>query len=292
MRNLEGSLTGEIMESLHDLRTSARRIETIFDIFGAYFRPRKIDRQKEIFHSLVRSAGSVRECDVFIGMLDTMQREDDGPESVGINLLRARIVHQRNRNRPGLNRRLNMIGKKNFRRTFTDCITSMRLVYSNSDRLTTGTPDSFREAGREILPRLYRRFSKQLRIAIDHECTIKKLHDARLAGKPLRYSMEMFESVFGKKFKRALDNIRDLLRILGEIHDCDIAIAAIDQMLREIGIYNSFIRTDDRIFSVERLRHLLVDQQLKRRSLESELQPIAERWTSRAQRKRFGLALQ
>lgn len=291
LRNLDGSLSGENIEALHDLRTNARRIEAILQVFESYFKPRKVNRQKELFHSLVRSAGSVRDCDVFLGLLDSMQGADDGPDCVALNLLRARLVYKRNRDRPTLTRKLKLVGKKNFERGFTDCITSIRLVYSNSDRLTSRTPGSFRESGKELLPRLYRQFSKQLRIAIDHGCTIKKLHEARLAGKPLRYTMEMFEPVFGRKFRNILDNVRELLGIMGEIHDCDVTIAMIDQLLREIGIYNSFMQTDDGVFSVQRLRQILADQQLKRHSLESDLRPLADRWTSPAQRKRLRIAL-
>jgi CHAD domain-containing protein len=290
--NLEGSFSEENIESLHDFRTNARRIETIFQMFEKCFKPKKVGRQREIFRLIVRCAGCVREKDVFLRLLNRSMEAGNSAGSAAVNLVIARTLHEQRNDRLALSRQLKNFGKTKFEREFIDCITSFRLVYFTVGRSRRKVRKSFRGTGKDLLPRLRQEFATRLKLAIDRDQNSKRLHNARLAGKPLRYAMEMFENVFGKKFGDSLRNVRDLLQLMGEIHDCDIAIATLNQFLKEFTIYNSLVKTGGEEISVQPLRQLLSDQKSRRGSLDKDLEKSARRWISREQRKRFRLSLE
>ncbi|HEV2108840.1 MAG TPA: CHAD domain-containing protein [Thermomicrobiales bacterium] len=56
---------------------------------------------------------------------------------------------------------------------------------------------------------------------------IQSLHDARIAAKRLRYSLELFRSIFGDEGEQAIEQIKALQEDLGQLHDHDVRIALI-----------------------------------------------------------------
>ncbi|MBA2277138.1 MAG: CHAD domain-containing protein [Chloroflexia bacterium] len=57
------------------------------------------------------------------------------------------------------------------------------------------------------------------------------LHDARIAAKRLRYTLELFRAVFGDEGERAIDQIKTLQEELGQLHDHDVRLALIAEEL-------------------------------------------------------------
>lgn len=60
----------------------------------------------------------------------------------------------------------------------------------------------------------------------DAEAT-QALHDARIAAKRLRYTLELFRSIFGDDGEWAIERIKELQEDLGQLHDHDVRIALI-----------------------------------------------------------------
>ena len=50
------------------------------------------------------------------------------------------------------------------------------------------------------------------------------LHNMRISVKRLRYSMELFQACFAKRFRRCLARMRDLQELLGATHDADVRV--------------------------------------------------------------------
>ena len=57
------------------------------------------------------------------------------------------------------------------------------------------------------------------------------LHDLRIAAKRLRYTLELFRSVFGKVGERQIERVKAVQEELGAIHDHDVLIALIEDEL-------------------------------------------------------------
>jgi CHAD domain-containing protein len=52
-------------------------------------------------------------------------------------------------------------------------------------------------------------------------------HDVRIAAKRLRYALELFPQVFGKRGEAEIDVLRSLQEELGQLHDLDMVVAKI-----------------------------------------------------------------
>lgn len=61
------------------------------------------------------------------------------------------------------------------------------------------------------------------------------LHDARIVAKRLRYTLELFSSVYGDEGERAIERLKDLQEDLGQLHDHDVRIALIGEELSRLG---------------------------------------------------------
>jgi CHAD domain-containing protein len=57
--------------------------------------------------------------------------------------------------------------------------------------------------------------------AVHDPAAVEELHDMRIAGKRLRYVLEMSEPVLGAPAKKGAKQAKKLQDLLGEIHDCD-----------------------------------------------------------------------
>jgi hypothetical protein len=55
----------------------------------------------------------------------------------------------------------------------------------------------------------------------------------RIAGKKLRYIMEIYKKAFNKRLDEALRTVRSVQTLLGDIHDCDVWIEAIEEFTQQ-----------------------------------------------------------
>jgi CHAD domain-containing protein len=69
---------------------------------------------------------------------------------------------------------------------------------------------------------------------IDDVEAIAQLHDARIAAKRLRYTLETFDSVFGADGAQAIAEIKELQDLIGQVHDLDVRIELIDEERKAI----------------------------------------------------------
>ena len=69
---------------------------------------------------------------------------------------------------------------------------------------------------------------------IDDAEAIALLHDARIAAKRLRYTLETFDSVFGEDGAQAISEIKELQDLIGQVHDLDVRIELIDEERKAI----------------------------------------------------------
>jgi hypothetical protein len=60
------------------------------------------------------------------------------------------------------------------------------------------------------------------------------LHDLRIAAKRLRYVLEVTGDLFGPYAAEALEKAKDLQDLAGEIHDCDVLIPRLHELVGEL----------------------------------------------------------
>ena len=82
----------------------------------------------------------------------------------------------------------------------------------------TGSPVA---NARRVLPELTAAFFAMGREVCDSDPSPADLHRLRLAGKRLRYCLELFRGIYGRSMKKRLRMLRVIQRRLGVVSDCD-----------------------------------------------------------------------
>lgn len=63
---------------------------------------------------------------------------------------------------------------------------------------------------------------------------VQALHDMRIAAKRLRYGLEVFGELFGPYAPKAGKRAKDLQDLIGEIHDCDVMLPLVSEIIAEV----------------------------------------------------------
>src|SRR5438876_4318869 len=108
-------------------------------------------------------------------------------------------------------------------------------------RWTVAPKDSFYENVKVIVPLMYDRFMSHAESVVNHPRLTGELHRMRIEGKPLRYLLELFENRLGEPMKRCFTEIKDMVELMGKVHDCDIMILMLQNHLRELRFFNVIV---------------------------------------------------
>jgi len=94
----------------------------------------------------------------------------------------------------------------------------------------------------KILPPLLDSFLERIEPVISNERHQEPLHALRLRGKRLRYIMEMYMPAYKRPFKDCLNTVKEILSILGRIHDLDVNLPILRQHVRQVRHFNAGIK--------------------------------------------------
>jgi hypothetical protein len=70
--------------------------------------------------------------------------------------------------------------------------------------------------------------------AVANPLATTELHNMRISAKRLRYTLELFASIFGSEGERQISRVKQLQELLGTIHDVDVRIELINDELVEM----------------------------------------------------------
>jgi CHAD domain-containing protein len=138
----------------------------------------------------------------------------------------------------------------------------------------------FKENIDRIVPAMLKEFRSRLPETPRSENVALHLHRSRLAGKPLRYLMETVAPLYGKEFNDALREVKQLLEILGKIHDCDVAMGILSEILIELPGSSKVSEEPpvDRAATVSLLESIVAIQETEKMRLTNLLYEMLARW--------------
>ena len=137
---------------------------------------------------------------------------------------------------------------------------------------------SLKENALSLIPALFDDFTSGQEVVLTHPRTIDALHRMRIAGKPLRYVMELTPTGFGKPFAACLEELKVLLEELGNVHDSDVAIKRLRDYIGELQIFNSAVRDRRQTFRLKPVRTILASTRAARNRHYRLVCAILRRW--------------
>lgn len=203
-------------ENFHQLRVWARRSESALDLYADLLPRRRARRLRRTIRQVRRAAGRVRDCDVFGKR--TAGPPDQWPAWLRNKRARAvrRFMACRRRVRWG----------QGLRRRIVRLLD--RTTEQNADRM-----EQFADRARVRLRPLVEAFFHS---APDEQCGDDVLHRFRLAGKDLRYAMELLAPAFAPGFRDELYPVLGVLQEkLGAINDISAAARRLSRRAERAG---------------------------------------------------------
>jgi CHAD domain-containing protein len=197
------------IEGIHDLRVSIRRLRSALRDFSLLLKKSSTKRMRKDLKKLARLLGSVRDVDVEIEMLKKLKQDAD---QMQIQNSIEKLIQEKSRFR-----------SEAFKSVFeelTDSVENLSLAISELVLAIPKAKISFTELGGLITRKNLSEFlalSKNLFSPFD----IEGLHELRIAGKRLRYSLELF-SPCANALSSFAESLAKMQGFLGDLHDCDI----------------------------------------------------------------------
>ena len=277
-REIAGVKEAQDIEYIHRMRVASRRLRAALPLFRTCFPDKQYTKWMEEIAKITRALGDARDADVQIAFLQKtlkkIQKESGLREkSIAVNqparepairflllaLQKKRVILQ--------NHVLSAITVLEKSRV-TD---EMHLVFTTMDADIRATRK--RPGMQEIPPLAALRIGKRLSTLLSYESwvfhpeAVAEHHATRIAAKKLRYTMEIYGSVYRNNLAKPLVRVKKIQEILGEIHDCDVWIDQITTLLlRERALMRSRKSTKrPDTTTLASLRLLLHDRETERR---------------------------
>jgi len=233
IKHLQGARTARDIEDVHQVRVACRRIRAAFRLFGDCFESDLTATWQRQIKKLLKSMGEARDLDVQIeflqGILEGLDAEHKKVRP-GIRRMMLRWQQRRNQVQSRVIKAIDKVQKKHL---LTNIHIHMERVLFE---LTPLEPNPQSPAVRR---RAYDQIQLCIRDLLDRQDALQVTddiaghHSVRIATKKLRYALEICDTALENKLKPAIKKIKHLQTVLGDMHDCDVWDADINQFIKQ-----------------------------------------------------------
>jgi len=211
-------------ECLHRMRVASRRLRNALSLFGGCFPEEERKRWEKEARNVGRALGEARDADVQAASVAALVKNlGDRRLRPGAERLLLRLKQRRERLQPKVLRALDELEESELKNGFPEALRGL------SARMRLSLPEpaegmkTVRDAAVELLVRRAVELEAFQPVA-DHPERVEELHAMRIAVKRLRYTLEIFRSLFDGETEPVLETLKKLQDLLGEVHDCDVWI--------------------------------------------------------------------
>lgn len=200
-------------EPVHQLRVATRRAAAALRVFADLV-PRKAERHlRRSLRKLRRAAGAARDSDVFLLKLRRWTEGRPGAERPGLDLLAGMALSARRDAQADLDA--------------TDPAETLMVAH-----LRCGKRESLGERASAILPGLFAELTDAANDDLDNA---HRLHQLRMAGKRLRYALELFVDCYGPDVREQLvPEVESVQDLLGDAHDGHVIAGRLGAVLADL----------------------------------------------------------
>jgi CHAD domain-containing protein len=213
-------------DAIHDLRVAVRRFGEVLRLFKSLApKASRKQVQRELRRSM-RLAGRTRDVDI---LRDSFTHADIPlPRSLALYLENERAAAE-----AGLRAALAVGNATHFHERWRETLLlDQPGVSTGGEAISQNTTDTSKPAvtsapagARLMLPGLLEEYCAKGERLAQLGTKPAKLHGLRLAGKHLRYSLEIFRPIYGRRMDDLLGFLRDTQGSLGQISDATASIA-------------------------------------------------------------------
>jgi len=241
-REIAGVKEAQDIEYIHRMRVASRRLRAALPLFSSCFPEKQYSKWMHEITAITRALGDARDADVQIAFLektlkkmqkaaDQQKSEMTGDKTSLEPAIRFLLLSLRKK-RVFLQKRVLSAFLALEKSRVTD---AMQLAFTNLNNEFKVTKARPKLAG--IPPLAASRIGKRLFTLLSydpwvlHPEAVAEHHATRIAAKKLRYTMEIYGSVYRNSLKKPLARVKKIQEILGDIHDCDVWIDQITLLL-------------------------------------------------------------
>ena len=217
----DGTKVGEDIEELHDMRVASRRLRSAFSLFRKPLGRELLEPFREDLRWLGRTLGTVRDLDVGMAYMTSIGSKATGDEAEAIRIVLGQMANAWDSARAPLLACLASDRYRNFKERFSEFLLSPWL-FAKCPGYGTALED--------FVPALMSKRLKRVRSyreLIDN-ATSEDLHALRIDCKRLRYAAEFVRHCYPRALQGWIDRVVEVQNALGEIHDRDVRIPALE----------------------------------------------------------------
>lgn len=207
-------------EYVHQLRVGTRRASAALEIFSLCLPERSYRAARKQLRRLRRAAGAARDWDVFLLTLADWGRRSRRPRP-GVDFLNGYALGQRAAAQAELE-----VATPGFPFAF-DPLLAKTVAAVHRPRDETGLR-TLLDLARPLLSGLLKELDQVAARDLDH---YGNLHQVRIAGKRLRYAMEVFADCFALPFREIVyPAVEEMQEVLGSANDSHVAVGRLEAL--------------------------------------------------------------
>lgn len=250
------------VEAVHDMRVAIRRMRVAGRVFEEFYEPEPFKRYRDHLKGMGARLGVVRDYDVFFEGLDHEELSNWLGESPVLGKFLEILENKHAVAREDVRIFLKSSDFINFIEGVSEFLGNPNYRFHPKDTQAT-------EVGSFIRKVLTKRMNTLFKYnAIIDDLSLQQYHRLRINAKKFRYALEFFAPVVGDKAAEAIEKLKDLQDLLGEMNDNVVALEII------LGGINEMSEGNDRVENGG-VDHLLND---KKNRLDELVKRFPEIW--------------
>jgi CHAD domain-containing protein len=214
----DGVRKGEDDEDVHQMRVATRRLRASLQVVEPIYERKLVRRYRRGLGRMAESLGAVRDCDVFLMHVADYRDGLPAEQRAGMQPLLDALTAQHDKAREQLLEDLERRGYRKFKHAFAAFLTTPGAGLAAQPEHAALRVRDF--AGSAIWRRYEQWRAHEVALAQPAD---EALHQARIAGKRLRYTLEFFADALGPNVEQVLAPLTALQENLGSLQDSVVA---------------------------------------------------------------------
>jgi CHAD domain-containing protein len=197
-------------DAVHDVRVAIRRFTRAIAVCQPYVRAADMRKNRRRLKKIMTVAGEVRNCDVALKLIAKLRI----PQT---RTLRLRVQRRR---------RLSALELTSELKKWRDRRKSIQWSAALRSPKDASPQESIQEVSRRLLARGMKDFLEQGKAASSPDASPERLHSFRIGAKKFRYTLELFQPLYGASLDPIVASMKSVSTLLGDINDC-VTVAAL-----------------------------------------------------------------